>query len=243
MKRQDMPETCGKRQGFSLVELLVVVAAIAILMGLLLPALKVAKQKAFQTFCANNMKQMGLAINSYTIDNDDWMPLSRIVPPYPPIPGNVYSWLSEIHEYIDGKPLTSTHISNVFTCPAGEREVCWTGGNGGNYMYDTYLGNYSVTWGYPTYASYGPRKLGRCRAPANCAVVIDGQNKTKDLCIFDFGSFATAVAYVHFRHSKGTNVLLADAHVEWDNFAKTDDAIRERYRYEQSWVIGYFWPR
>ena len=55
----------GARQGFTTVELLVVIAVVGILVGLLAPALQAARESGRRAQCANHLKQMGLALQMY----------------------------------------------------------------------------------------------------------------------------------------------------------------------------------
>ena len=58
-----------------MIQLLVVIAVIAILAAMLLPALAKAKKLSQESFCKNNMKQLALAVGVYTVDNHDRLPL------------------------------------------------------------------------------------------------------------------------------------------------------------------------
>ena len=59
---------------FSLIELLIVIAIIAILAGLLMPALNKARGRAHGIACISNLRQIGSAYNMYTLDNNEYWP-------------------------------------------------------------------------------------------------------------------------------------------------------------------------
>src|SRR5688572_10497887 len=62
------------RRGFTLIEALVVAAVIAILAGMILPALSCAKSRGYSIACLNNQRQLGLAWNLYAEDRDGYLP-------------------------------------------------------------------------------------------------------------------------------------------------------------------------
>ncbi|HEY3333322.1 MAG TPA: DUF1559 domain-containing protein [Capsulimonadaceae bacterium] len=94
-----------RRQGFTLIELLVVIAIIAILAAILFPVFAKARDKARQTTCSSNMKQMGLALMQYVGDYDECFPAQRMG-----TASNAPTWRQIIHPYIKS--------TEVQTCPS-----------------------------------------------------------------------------------------------------------------------------
>ena len=100
------------RRGFTLIEMLVVIVIIGIIVGMLLPALNAAREAARCGYCSNNMKQIGLALQSFNDSNNRFPAAGQFVSQPgnknpPPIIGG-WSFLVMILPYMDMKALYDT---------------------------------------------------------------------------------------------------------------------------------------
>jgi prepilin-type N-terminal cleavage/methylation domain-containing protein/prepilin-type processing-associated H-X9-DG protein len=104
----------SRRIGFTLIELLVVIAIIAILAAILFPVFAAAREKARQTSCLSNEKQIGLGLIQYSQDNDEMLVKAWYgnggYNPSDPNPATVkYKWMDAIYPYVKS--------TQVFSCP------------------------------------------------------------------------------------------------------------------------------
>jgi prepilin-type N-terminal cleavage/methylation domain-containing protein/prepilin-type processing-associated H-X9-DG protein len=113
-----------RQRGFTLIELLVVIAIIAILAAILFPVFAQAREKARQTACVSNEKQMALGVLQYIQDYDEIYPMSQegFYTNPPGIDTWANTWVVQIQPYVKSY--------DVFRCPDDSVSTAVPGGNG-----------------------------------------------------------------------------------------------------------------
>jgi len=181
------------KRDFTLIELLVVIAIIAILAAILFPVFARAREKARQSSCLSNVKQIGLAWQMYTQDYDEVVPLCQV---------NNYSGMGESHWPFWIRPYVKNN--QIFDCASYTKRY-----DGGN----DYEGNAG-----PTYAQN--IMLGGETGSSTHVVVSLAQIEYPSECPLHWdmaGSNALgwiSANYIDDRHNDMANVSFCDGHAK-----------------------------
>ncbi|MFP4250912.1 MAG: DUF1559 domain-containing protein [Armatimonadota bacterium] len=213
------------KRGFTLIELLVVIAIIAILAAILFPVFARAREKARQSSCLSNLKQIGLAIQMYAQDYDE-----RLAPYYvlsPDASTRASGWYDCLYPY--------TKNEQMFVCPSEEYSASgrhWREGfpSGAGVYRETIVASYTGAREMsgtgrinPSPWSGSGRKLASFERPAETIVIFETRTdyigNYAGLGFYDDGTpremdSSGNVGYMRYRHNLQMNAAYADGHVK-----------------------------
>jgi prepilin-type N-terminal cleavage/methylation domain-containing protein/prepilin-type processing-associated H-X9-DG protein len=221
-------------KAFTLIELLVVIAIIAILASLLLPSLARAKEAGKKTSCLSNVRQIGIAYQSYLAEHEDRFPANvteRTAPagtPDTPDARAPYSYRQFLQAYTGGS-------TNVFKCPNGRpwddpQPGAWFNTDYGNNHNEANLPGASQQAWFLAHPDFGFNETVRASSlPRACDLIVLGDAGRSDNTAsrggmypqpwaFDISSQARMLG----RHPKGyANITYADGHAASCNTNQT----------------------
>ncbi|MBU0609798.1 MAG: DUF1559 domain-containing protein [Armatimonadetes bacterium] len=187
-----------RRRGFTLIELLVVIAIIAILAAILFPVFAKAREKARQSSCLSNLKQLGTASMMYSQDYDE-----QFV--YASWWGN-YFWVDRLLPYIKNQ--------QILICPSTKGDVCATGTCSNHNAHLRYpdIGygyNYYHT-NYPSgYVGLGGKSLAQVEHPSEVIMMLDFR------CYYTATTGSVDSTKNERGHNDGLNICFVDGHSKW----------------------------
>ncbi len=210
------------RKKFTLIELLIVIAIIAILAAMLLPALSKAQAKSRAVKCISNLKQIGNAFMFYSGDHQDYLMIADI----PTDDGTIHSWVRILfdYHYVPGR------FGHYFNSEIGESNT--KGGifrcNEHHDQQASYAINTGITAGSPSQFyrlnanSAGMvcyyYKISQIKKPSQCLYATDSvRSKPESSTTYwtNRKSYRDTVdAIPDFRHTQRANMLMVDGHVK-----------------------------
>ena len=186
-----------RQLAFTLVELLVTIAIIALLAALLLPALSRAKESGRRVACLNNLHQMAIAIGTYSVDSRGRFPDFRswLYPSIVPAPGNDLSG-GKLFPYLNSKA--------IYLCPTDKREL-------EKQPPTLKKRDYSYSMNCRT---CHPADLANYLKPAKTFLLMEAKIMPTDFTGLVAPTASVSTRPLAFRHNKRGHLLMADTHIE-----------------------------